>query len=396
MKEVTANKNYASKRILSIGTYAFAEVDKMVQTLEKEGIMPTDFGVGDPKEPTPELVRNACKEAIEKRATAGYPSYIGTIEYRTAIAEWMERRFNVKLDPETEISSTIGSKESIFNFHEGVIDPGDIVLIPNPGYPPMARGTLFAEGRPYYLNLLEDDDFLPNLCDIPLEIVKKTKLLWINYPNNPTASIAPKSFLKEVIDFGHENNIIIASDEAYSELYYTKKPMSILELDREGIIAFNSFSKRSKMTCYRIGWVAGDTELVSIFRKVKTNIDSGTATFIQDAAVTALSDEQHVIEARKEYKQKRDIMIEAFKKIGLKIKEPMATIYIWQKCPEGITSLDFVKKLLNRKIAIVCTPGCWISEEVNGINPGEGYVRFALVPTIEEAKAAADRLIANY
>ncbi|MHA1651296.1 MAG: aminotransferase class I/II-fold pyridoxal phosphate-dependent enzyme [Candidatus Helarchaeota archaeon] len=389
-------KIIASKRVQSIGSYAFADVDKMVENLRKEGIIPTDFGVGDPKEPTPELIREACKNAIDTRASSGYPSYIGTFEFRNAIAKWVKNRFHIDLDPEIEISSTIGSKEAIFNFHEGIINPGDIVLIPNPGYPPMTRGTLFAEGRPFYLNLLEENDFLPNLQEIPSEIIKKTKLLWINYPNNPTASIATKAFLKEVIDFGQDNNIIIASDEAYSELYYDKKPMSILELEREGIIVFNSFSKRSKMTCYRIGWVAGDERLIAIFRKVKTNIDSGTATFIQDAAIAALSDEQHVIKAREEYRQKKDIMINAFKKIGLEIREPAATIYIWQKCPAGLSSLDFVKKLLSKNIAIVCTPGAWISEEVDGVNPGEGYVRFALVPTLDETKRAAERLITNY
>ncbi|NVM29340.1 MAG: aminotransferase class I/II-fold pyridoxal phosphate-dependent enzyme [Candidatus Helarchaeota archaeon] len=385
-----------SDRVQSIGAYAFAEVDKLVLKLEKQGIKPTDFGVGDPKEPTPELVRTACKKAIDDRKSAGYPSYIGTFEFRNAVAVWIKKRFNVDLDPQTEITSTIGSKEAVFNFHEGVINPGDIVLIPNPGYPPMARGTFFAEGHVYYLNLLEENDFLPNLQDIPPDIVKKTRVLWINYPNNPTASIAPKSFFKEAIDFGHDNNIIVASDEAYSELYYDKKPMSILELDREGIITFHSMSKRSKMTCYRIGWVAGDEEVVSIFRKVKTNIDSGTATFVQDAAVAALSDEKHVEEARNDYKKKKDIIMAAFREIELEIREPEGTIYIWQKTPHGMSSLDFVKKLLDKNIAIVGTPGAWISKEARGVNPGENYVRFALVPTIGETKQAAERLVKNY
>ncbi|NVM54711.1 MAG: aminotransferase class I/II-fold pyridoxal phosphate-dependent enzyme [Candidatus Helarchaeota archaeon] len=385
-----------SNRVQSIGAYAFAEVDKLVEKLEEQGIKSTDFGVGDPKEPTPELVRNACKKAIDARKSAGYPSYIGSFEFRNAVAIWMKKRFNVDLNPQTEISSTIGSKEAVFNFHEGLIDPGDIVLIPNPGYPPMNRGTLFAEGRPVFLNLLEENNFLPNLQEIPSEIIKKTKILWINYPNNPTASIAPKSFLKEVIDFGHDHKIIIASDEAYSELYYDKKPMSLLELDREGIIVFNSLSKRSKMTCYRIGWVAGDEEIVSIFRKVKTNIDSGTPTFIQDAAIAALNDEQHVKQARDDYRRKKDIILKSFKDIGLETRDPEGTIYIWQKTPGGLSSLAFVKKLLDKRIAIVCTPGAWISIEANGINPGENYVRFALVPTIEEIKHAAERLVENF
>ncbi len=389
-------KIVGSKRVQSIGAYPFAEVDKLVAELEKQGIKPTDYGVGDPREPTPEFIREACKKGVDARQSAGYPSYVGTLEFRTAIADWMKKRFNVTVDPQKEISSTIGSKEAIFNFHEGIIDPGDYVLVPNPGYPPWTRGTIFAEGRPAYLNLVAENNFLPNLQEIPSKIIKKTKLLWINYPNNPTASIAPKSFLKEVIDFGHDNHIIIASDEAYSEIYYNTKPMSILELDREGIIVFNSLSKRSRMTCYRVGWVAGDEALVSIFRKVKTNIDSGTPTFIQDAAVAALRDEEHVKEAREEYRQKKDIMIAAFKKIELETREPEGTIYIWQKCPETMTSLEFVKLLLRKNIAIVCTPGAWISDEANGINPGEGYVRFALVPTITETKQAADRLIQNY
>ncbi|MHA1266407.1 MAG: aminotransferase class I/II-fold pyridoxal phosphate-dependent enzyme [Candidatus Helarchaeota archaeon] len=389
-------KIFASNRVQSIGAYAFAEVDRLVDKLKQQGIVPTDFGVGDPKEPTPKFIRNACKQAIDARKSSGYPSYIGTFEYREAIANWMRRRFHVDLDPETEISSSSGSKEAVFNFHEGVINPGDNVLIPNPGYPPMNRGTLFAEGRVYYLNLLEENNFLPNLQEIPPEIIKQTKVLWINYPNNPTGSIAPKSFLKEVIDFGQDHNIIIASDEAYTELYFNEKPMSILELEREGILAFYSMSKRSKMTCYRVGWVAGDSELVSIFRKVKTNIDSGTPTFIQDAAVAALQDERHVEEARKDYKKKLDMVMGAFKQIGLEIRYPEGTIYVWQKTPEGLTSLDFVKKLLDKKIAIVATPGAWISTEAHGVNPGENYIRFALVPTIEEIRQAVERLITNY
>ncbi len=395
MKETGFMKNVSSSRIQSIGAYAFAEVDKLVLELKKQGFKPIDFGVGDPREPTPEFIRDACKKAIDLRKSAGYPSYIGTFEFRNAVAVWIKKRFNVDLDPQTEISSTIGSKEAVFNFHEGFVNPGDYVLIPNPGYPPMTRGTLFAEGHVFYLNLLEENQFLPKLQDIPSDIIKKTKVIWINYPNNPTTSMAPKSFFKEVIDFGHDNNIIIASDEAYSELYYDKKPLSILELEREGVITFNSMSKRSKMTCYRIGWVAGDEEIISIFRKVKTNIDSGTATFIQDAAISALNDETHVEQARNDYREKKDILMKAFRKIGLETREPEGTIYIWQKTPNGMSSLDFVKKLLDEKIAIVSTPGAWISEEVNGINPGQNYVRFALVPTIEETKQAAERLIQN-
>ena len=214
-----------SNRVKLIGGYAFAEVDKIVDELKKSGVHPIDFGVGDPKEPTPTIVRNYTKKAIDKRKDSGYPSYIGTDEFRETISEWCQNRFNISLDSKKEITSTIGAKEGIFNFHEGFINPGDYVLIPTPGYPPYERGTLFAEGKCHYLPLLEQNKFLPQLDTIPDDIIKKSKILWINYPNNPTTAMAPKSFLKEVIDFGQDNNIIIASDECYTEIYYDEKPI---------------------------------------------------------------------------------------------------------------------------------------------------------------------------
>ena len=385
-----------SSRLKSIGSYAFADVDRLVDKLKEEGIIPTDFGVGDPKDPTPEFIRKAAKEAIDKYKSSGYPSYIGSVEYRETIQEWYKKRFNIDLDPEKEIGSTIGSKEAIFNFHESIINPGDIVLIPNPGYPPYERGTIFAEGVPYFLPLLEENNFLPDFKNIDQKIIKKVKLIWINYPNNPTAAMAPEKFFKEVIDFAYDNNIVIGSDEAYTENYYNEKPRSILEFTRENVIVFHSLSKRSNMTGYRVGWVAGDENVVSLFKKVKTNIDSGTPRFIQEAAIAALKDEEHVKKMRELYAIKRDTMIDAFTKIGLPKCIPKATIYIWQKVPEGMNSVDFAKKLLSEKIAIVCTPGAWISREFNGINPGEKFVRFALVPTVEATKQAAIRLIENY
>lgn len=383
----------ASKRLQSIGAYAFAEVDKEVGKLKALGIAPIDFGVGDPTVPTPELVRKATQKGVAIRKSSGYPSYTGALEFRQAIAQWMQKRFGVSMDPATEISSTIGSKEAVFNFPEGVVNPGDIVIIPTPGYPPYTRGTLFAEGVPYYVPLLPENKFLIDLKSIPDEICKKAKILWINYPNSPSGAVAPLSYLKEVVEFGQRNNIIIASDEAYSEIYFKEPPHSILEITKEGVIVFNSFSKRSAMTCYRVGWVAGDKRIVDIFKKVKTNVDSGTATFIQDGAVAALSDETHVEKMREEYRVKRDVLVDAFQKIRLPDCTPEATIYLWQKVPTGMTSVDFAKKLLSPEIAIVTTPGAWISDKTaDGLNPGEGYVRFALVPSIKNTKEAAKRI----
>jgi len=381
-----------SKRLAGLTGYAFAEVDNEVAKLKQIGITPIDFGVGDPKEPTPEIVRNEIKKAVDKRKSSGYPSYIGTDEYRKTIAEWTRKRFGVNLDYQKEITSTIGAKEAVFNFPEAFINTGDYAIMPNPGYPPYERGTLFAEGNPYFVPLLKENNFLMDLSSIPKEIAKKSKILWINYPNNPTGATAPAEFFKEAIDFGHDNNIIVASDECYTEIYFSKKPSSILEFSREGVVAFQSLSKRSAMTGYRIGWVAGDENVISAFKKLKTNIDSGTPAFIQDAAIAALRDEKHVEKTRNDYKQKRNILVEALASAGLEECTPDATLYVWQKTPKGINSVDFAKKLLQKEIAIVVTPGTWISTMFNGLNPGNDYVRFALVPTIEETRRAAERI----
>jgi len=379
-------------RVNAIGSYAFADVDNIVTQLKKEGVQPIDFGVGDPTLPTPELIRNACKEGIEKRKSSGYPAYFGEAEYRRTVAWWSERRFGVTLDPETEIISTIGAKEAIFNFPETFINPGDYTLALNPGYPAWSRGTHFAEGRTCFLNLLPQNGFLPDLRSVPREVLGKTKLLWINYPNNPTTAFPTETFFRDVLEFGEKHNIIVCSDESYTENYYDEAPPSILQIKKEGVVVFQSLSKRSNMTCYRIGWMAGDSRIVAAYKKVRPNIDSGTATFIQDAAIAALKDETHVKELRKDYLAKRDLMVEAFAAIGLEKCVPRGTIYIWQKAPKGMTSVDFAKKLLHKEIAVVTTPGNWLSREVNGVNPGEGYVRLALVPPIEKVKEAASRI----
>jgi LL-diaminopimelate aminotransferase len=385
----------ASKRVQGIGNYAFAEVDKKVEELKAKGINPIDFGVGDPTAPTPRLIREAAAAGLERRKSSGYPSYIGDIEFREAVAGWVERRYGLSLDPQREISSTIGSKEGVFNFHEGIVNPGDLVLCPSPGYPPYTRGTLFAEGVPYQIPIRKEKGFLIDFSEIPAEVGRKAKLLWLNYPNSPSGATADERFYREALEFARKYDIIIASDEAYSEIYFDAAPISILNIQREGVLVFNSLSKRSAMTGYRIGWVMGDPQLVAVFRKVKTNIDSGTPTFIQDASVAALADEEHVEAFREEYRQKRDILCCALTAAGLEDCTPEATLYVWQRLPEGMSSLDFATRLLAEKIAIVTTPGNWIAEpSVEGENAGEGYVRFALVPSIQDTRLAAQRISA--
>jgi len=381
-----------SQKLNSISNYAFAEVDNEVAKLKSLGLNPIDFGVGDPKEATPEIVREAIKKAADARKSSGYPSYNGSDEYRQEVARWSKKRFGVSLDYNKEITSSIGAKEAVFNFPQAILNPGDYVISPNPGYPPYEKGTLFADGRTYFASLQKDHNFLMDLGSISKDIVKKTKILWINYPNNPTGAVATEKFLKEVIDFGHDNDIIVASDECYSEIYFNEKPHSILEYSKEGVIVFQSLSKRSAMTGYRIGWIAGDENIISAFKKLKPNIDSGTPTFIQDAASVALSDESHVEKMRNDYKAKRDILVDALVSVGLEDCTSAGTLYIWQKTPDKVDSVNFAKKLLHKNIALVATPGAWISSNFNGLNPGNNYVRFALVPTIEETREAARRI----
>ncbi len=383
-----------SRRVTDLPSYAFAEVDKKVRELREAGVTPVDFGVGDPSCPTPAFIREAMAKGADEYASAGYPSYVGGKPFLEAVAAWTERRFGVKIDAGSEICSTIGSKEGIFNFAETLVDPGDVVLCPSPGYPPYNRGTLFAEGKPWLYGLPASNDFLPDLESIPAEVVAKAKILWINYPNSPSGRVATRAELQTLYDWARKNDVVLASDEAYSELYFTDEPpTSILEIGRENTVVFQSLSKRSAMTGYRIGWVAGDQRIVSAFKKVKTNIDSGTPNFVQAGAIAALADEDHVAEMRAEYREKRDILCAAFRAAGLPDSTPEGTIYVWQRVPEGMTSLDFAQTLLREDIAAVCTPGPWIAEKLaDGTSPGDGFVRFALVPTIEETKKTADAI----
>jgi LL-diaminopimelate aminotransferase len=383
-----------SARLDALTGYAFAEVNARVEKLREQGISPIDFGVGDPTAPTPELIRERLKTAVDERASSGYPSYVGSKGYIEAVAAWTKRRFGVELDPGTEITSTVGSKEGIFNFPEAVLNRGDIAIIPSPGYPPYTRGTQFAEGEIYYVPIREDNGFLIDFDSIPVDVANAAKICWINYPNSPSGRVAPPEFFERAVAFGKEHDVLIASDEAYTEIYFTDEPPhTLLEFARENVVVFQSMSKRSAMTGWRIGWTSGDQAVITAFKKLKTNIDSGTPTFIQDAAIAALEDESHVAAFRDEYREKRDVMCAAFRDAGLPDCTPESTLYIWQRAPEGMTSVDFAKRLLEPGIAVVATPGEWISEAcADGTNPGAGYVRFALVPSIESAREAAGRI----
>ncbi|MFH1654523.1 MAG: aminotransferase class I/II-fold pyridoxal phosphate-dependent enzyme [Pseudomonadota bacterium] len=381
-----------SDRIQKTSAYPFAEVDKKVAELKKKGVEVIDFGVGDPKSPTPDFVIDSLSEFARKRSTHGYPSYIGDIEFRRAASAYLNNNFGVDLNPETEISSTIGAKEAVFNFPLGFINPGDIVICPTPGYPPYSTGTRFAGGEPYFVPLLEENNYLIDFESIPNEIANRAKIIWTNYPNSPTGKMATREWLKKLCDWAEKYNIIIAADEGcYIDIYFDEKPLSQLQIKKEGVITFYSLSKRNNMTGYRVGFVAGDKKIISGFRKVKTNIDSGTPLFIQDVATLSLNNEIHAENMRKSYKEKRNIMLNALKNAGLPEIQTEATFYLWQKAPKGMTGVELAEKLLN--LGIVVTPGEWISNPTtDGLNPGKNFVRFALVPTMAEIQKAADRI----
>ena len=244
-----------SWRLGSLPPYAFAEIDKKVAALRSTGVDVIDFGVGDPTESAPSFVVDNLTDFGKKHATSGYPSYVGSDTFRAAAAAYMRRRFDVGLDLEREICADIGSKEAVFNFPEGFVEPGDIVICPSPGYPPMKTGTIFAEGTPYFVPLLEEKGFLIDHASIPEKIARRAKIIWINYPNSPTGAIATREYYMGLTNWARERNIIVASDEGcYIDIYFDEPPPSILEVAREGIIAFYSLSKRNNMTGYRVGY----------------------------------------------------------------------------------------------------------------------------------------------
>src|SRR3989344_1161307 len=381
-----------SWRLGSLPPYAFAEIDKKVAALRSTGVDVIDFGVGDPTESAPSFVVDNLTDFGKKHATSGYPSYVGSDTFRAAAAAYMRRRFDVGLDLEREICADIGSKEAVFNFPEGFVEPGDIVICPSPGYPPMKTGTIFAEGTPYFVPLLEEKGFLIDHASIPEKIARRAKIIWINYPNSPTGAIATREYYMGLTNWARERNIIVASDEGcYIDIYFGEPPPSILEVAREGVIAFYSLSKRNNMTGYRVGFVCGDERIIDIFKRLKTNIDSGVPHIIQDAAIAALADDAHVASMRESYRTKRDVLLEGLREAGFEPTEPAATFYVWQKV--NGSDIEFAQYLLEPDIGIVVTPGSSLSDECEGgINPGYRYVRIALIPTMEEIEEAVIKL----
>jgi LL-diaminopimelate aminotransferase len=378
-----------NEKLKKLSPYLFVEIDRKKKEAIKRGADIISLGVGDPDLPTPDHIIKSIQESVTKPANHRYPFGMGLLSYRKAIAEWYKKRFKVDLSPD-EICALVGSKEGIGHMHLGFINPGDVVLIPEPGYPVYNTGTIFTDGVPYFMPLLEKNSFLPDLDAVPADILKKAKLVFINYPNNPTAATAPEKFYLKLIEFAKKNNIIVAADAAYSEIYYDEndKPLSFLEIPgaKEVGVEFHSLSKTYNMTGWRIGWVSGNRDIVAGIAKVKDNYDSGVFQSVQEAAVTALTSSQKCVEdARKIYKERRDTLVEGLQKLGWGVNLPKASFYVWAKVPEGYTSSQIVSKLLE-ETAIICTPG-------NGMGKsGEGYVRFALTVDVPRIKEALERI----
>ncbi|MDD5432918.1 MAG: LL-diaminopimelate aminotransferase [Candidatus Omnitrophica bacterium] len=378
-----------SKKLNSLPPYLFLEIDKAKRKARAEGRDIIDIGIGDPDQPTPKYIIEALHQASLDPSTHRYALDQGMPALRRSIEGWYKRRFNVDLNPDTEVLPLIGSKEGIAHFPLGFLNEGDYSLVPDPCYPPYKGGTILAGGKPYLMPLLEQNAFLPDLKKIPASICKKAKIIFINYPNNPTNACAEKSFFKEVIDFVRKNKLILISDLAYSEMSYDGyKAPSIFEVEgaKEVAIEFHSLSKTYNMTGWRVGWACGNSELVAALAKVKSNVDSGIFTAIQLAGIAALEGPQdHVKNMCALYQERRDVLVGGLNSLGWKVRVPKATFYVWIKIPNKMSSIKFAALLLE-KANIVATPGVGFGKY------GEGYIRMALTVPKERIKEALERL----
>lgn len=384
-----------ANRINKLPPYLFVAITKKIAEKRAQGVDVISFGIGDPDMPTPSHIVDSLCEAAHDPANHRYPETDALPELRRAIAEWYQKRFDLKLDPDKEVLPLIGAKEGIGHMSFCLIDPGDTALVPDPGYPVYSIGTLLAGGEPYYLPLKEENDFLIDLESIPNEVADRAKVLWLNYPNNPTAAIAGIDYFERVVKFARKHDLAICHDVAYSEVAFDGyRPPSFLEAKgaRDVAIEFHSFSKTYNMTGWRIGMAVGNEKLVNALMRIKSNLDSGIFQAVQRAAIAALTGPQDCIaENNAVYQKRRDRVVETLNKIGLKCRMPKASLYVWARIPEGYTSASYAAKLID-EVGVVVTPG-------NGYGQaGEGYIRLSLtIPDdrLEEGLARLERLQGN-
>lgn len=378
-----------AERIKKIPPYLFAQIDKKIAELKSKGIDVISLGIGDPDLPTPSNIVEAMKKAIEVKEYHRYPDYEGSMEFREAVSKYYKNRFNVTLDPKNEVMALIGSKEGIAHIFWAFVNPGDYVLIPDPAYPVYKTAAIFAGGIPYTMPLLEENDFLPDFSKIDEEILRKAKIMFLCYPNNPTGAVADEKFFEEAVEIAKKYDIILCHDSAYAEITYDGyQAPSILSIPgaKDVAVEFGSLSKPYRMTGWRIGYVVGNSEIVQGLGIIKTNVDSGQFTAIQKAGVEALLGPQDSIKEMIDiFKKRRDLVVNTLREIGLDVKPPKGTFYIWVKVPKGYTSASFAEKLIE-KAAVVVTPGNAYGEY------GEGYVRISITTPDHRLNEAMERI----
>jgi LL-diaminopimelate aminotransferase len=377
-----------AERIRKLPAYLFAEIDRLKREVAARGVDVINLGIGDPDTPTPAHIVARLQQAAADPANHRYPDYEGLLAFRQAAAAWMKRGYGVTLDPEREVVSLIGSKEGIANMAVAFVDPDDVVLVPDPGYPVYHIGSVFNGGVTYRMPLRRENGFLPDLKSIPAEVARRAKLLWLNYPNNPTGTVAPRTFFEDVIRFAERHGVIVCHDAAYAEIYFGERPPSILELPggREVAIEFHSLSKTFSMTGWRIGFAVGHPELVAGLGKVKTNVDSGVFQAVQEAAIAALTGDVAVVERlRALYRERRDVLVEGLGNVGLPVEPPGGTFYVWAPVPRGLTAASLARRCLE-EAGVVVTPGNGFGEA------GEGYVRLTLCSPAARLREAVERL----
>jgi LL-diaminopimelate aminotransferase len=378
----------SADRLKRLPPYLFVAIDEKKKAALARGADIISLGVGDPDLPTPPHIVAAGQRALADPANHQYPFGSGLKRFRLAVAQWYEKRFSVTLNPDTEIHSLIGSKDGLTHLPLAFVNPGDLVLIPEPAYPAYNSAVLLAGGSPYFIPLLEKNKFLPDLALVPRDILRKAKFLYLNFPGNPTSAVADAAFFESVVKLAREHGFFVAHDAPYSEMYFSEPPISFLSVPgaKDVGVEFHSCSKTYNMTGWRIGWVCGNADIVKTLGRLKDNFDSGVFQAVQDAGVAALAGPQDgVAEMRKIYRERRDLWVSGLRRLGWRVFEPPATFYVWARVPDGHTSAKTVERLLE-EAHIVSTPG-------NGFGPsGEGYVRFALTVPVERLREALARI----
>ena len=378
-----------AERLSRLPPYLFAEIDRLKQDALRRGVDVINLGVGDPDLPTPpHIVRRLAAAAADPR-NHRYPSYEGLLAFREAAAAWYARRFGVRLDPVSEVLTLIGSKEGIGHLPLAFVNPGDTVLVPSPGYPVYQAGTVFAGGTPVFLPLRRSSGYLVDLRAIPAEALMRAKILFLNYPNNPTGATAPLEYFREAVAFCREHGLILCHDAAYSEIAFDGyRAPSLLNVEgaKEVAIEYHSLSKTYNMTGWRVGFAVGNADILAGLGRIKTNLDSGVFQAIQEAGIEALTGPQDCVARQcKIYQERRDVLVEGLLKAGFDVDRPKASFYVWIAVPRGLSSADLTRRLLT-EAGIVTTPGNGFGED------GEGYVRAALTVDVERLREAVRRI----